>query len=393
MNPELFNRLFEQYTSGVLDEKEKQQLLAMLDDPAYQEVLNSQLYQLYQANGNEETATTLLFDKIHQGVQQRLLQPEKKERPLPEINRLWRYTAAAAMITVLGTGFWLWKMRPAAKNIQPVTEKKTTIPGGNKAVLTLANGEQILLDSAANGTLAQQNGVSIIKQQDGRLAYQTIAGNSQLPATNSLATPRGGQYQLTLPDGTQVWLNTASSIQYPTTFTGKERIVTVTGEAYFEVAQNTNQPFLVNSNNQQIQVLGTAFNINAYQDEPDTRTTLLEGKIRVAAMNTKQSAIVSPGVQAILSTAGDLSTAKANTTEVLAWRNGQIFLTSVSVPVVMRQISRWYDVNIVYEGKIPGNRFFNGIIDRNVPLTSLLEALASNHINTRLEGNTLTVKP
>jgi ferric-dicitrate binding protein FerR (iron transport regulator) len=401
MDHELFDRLFEQHTAGVLNENDKGRLLSMLNDPAYEDALNRNLHALYQLNRDEEIAEPLMGAHIQAGVLQQLQPATITRRPSLRVTRMVRYTAAAALVAAIAIGAWLlYQSQMTDDRPQMTAGKKAIVPGSDKAILTLANGQQIVLDSAANGTLAQQPGSRIIKQ-NGQLVYKSDIEKSKIETSslNTLATPRGGQYNLQLPDGTQVWLNAASSIQYPTAFTGKDRSVTVTGEAYFEVAQNAKQPFIVHSNNQQVQVLGTSFNINAYSDEPDTRTTLLDGSIRITNPTSKNptsshptSAILSPGEQSILSS-GVLTTAKANTQEVMAWRNGQIFLTSVSVPVVMRQISRWYNVDVVYEGKVPANRQFNGLIDRNVPLASLLEALESNNIHTKLEGSTLTVKP
>jgi ferric-dicitrate binding protein FerR (iron transport regulator) len=397
MDQELFDRLFEQHAAGTLDENDRGRLLAMLSDPAYQEALDRNLHALYQSNQDLENANPLMGKHIQAAVLQQVQPSISTRRPSPRITRMVRYVAAAALVAAMAFGgLWYWKMGQKNNGRSQLTKgKKAIVPGSNKAVLTLANGQQIVLDSAANGVLAQQPGAQISKQ-NGQLKYESfVTANSQLPTFNTLSTPRGGRYQLQLPDGTQVWLNAASSIQYPTAFTGKERQVTVTGEAYFEVTQNAKQPFVVNSDNQQVQVLGTSFNINAYSDEADTRTTLLDGSIRITnpISSHPTSAILMPGEQSVLLATGNLNITLANTQEVMAWRNGQISLTSVSVAVVMRQISRWYDVDVVYEGKVPGNRKFNGFIDCTVPLASLLEALESSNIHTKLEGRTITVMP
>ena len=265
--------------------------------------------------------------------------------------------------------------------------KNEVPPGGNHATLTLADGSVISLDSAANGVLTQQGNVKIVKQSNGQLLYEG-AGNHEM-MYNTMTTPRGGQYRLTLPDGTLVWLNAASSVTYPAAFTGRERSVSVTGEVYFEVAANENMPFRVKAGDMNINVIGTRFNVNAYAEEPTVRTTLIEGAVSVSA--GQASAVLKPGQQARVQ--GNHTLAVINnidTEEIIAWKNGYFQFTDADMPAVMRQIEKWYDVKVTYEGAIP-KRSFGGGIQRSLPLSQVLGILEANDVKFKIEGKNITV--
>jgi ferric-dicitrate binding protein FerR (iron transport regulator) len=281
--------------------------------------------------------------------------------------------------------------------------KNDVLPGGNKAVLTLGNGATIILDSAHTGALAQQGNTQVVKLNNGQLLYNHTAKNGENSLTidhspltyNTLSTPRGGQYQLVLPDGSTVWLNAASSIRFPTAFTGNERNVEITGEAYFEVKKNAAMPFTVKMNNgASVQVLGTHFNINAYDDEETIKTTLLEGSVKI----TKDAAlaIIRPGEQATLShksqTSQNIPVQKVDVEEVMAWKNGAFQFGGATIETVMRQISRWYDVEVEYKGNI--SLHFAGTISRNVNISQVLEMLEkAGGIKTTIKGNKVIVTP
>jgi transmembrane sensor len=319
-------------------------------------------------------------------------------------NRWW--AAAAAIILLLGTGTYIYMSRLPKKadvvQVKPESHIKNDVaPGGNKAKLTLSDGSTIILDSAANGTLAQQGNAQVVKLGDGQLLYNHTTKNTGNPLTidhspftyNTLSTPRGGQYQLVLPDGSIVWLNAASSIRYPTAFAGNERRVEVTGEAYFEVTKNAAMPFTVKMNNDaEVEVLGTHFNINAYNDEPATKITLLEGSIKVSGKT--RNVVIKPGQQARLTDQNNTLKVADDTDveEVMAWRNGAFQFGGADIQTVMRQISRWYDVEVEYKGNI--SLHFAGTMSRNVNISQVLEMLEkAGGLKTAVTGRKITVMP
>jgi ferric-dicitrate binding protein FerR (iron transport regulator) len=271
-------------------------------------------------------------------------------------------------------------------------------PGGNKAILTLADGHTIDLDSSANGVLASQ-GNTFVAKLDGQLAYNKAA--SEAPATptyNLLTTPRAGQFTLILPDGSHVWLNNASSLRYPVWFTGNTREVELTGEAYFEVAKDAAHPFRVHIHNSlagadggTIEVLGTSFNIMAYSDETAERATLVDGSIRYSHGNN--SALLKPAEQSVLDARGDLKTVHhVNVDEITAWKNGYFHFDHSSLESTMRQLARWYDITVEYQGTIPPQEFM-GKIQRNMSLSTVLKGLEGENIHFKLVGKKVMVTP
>jgi transmembrane sensor len=312
----------------------------------------------------------------------------------------WRWMAAAAILIVIGTVIFL-SIDRQSKGTEPVVVAKPTVndvlPGGNKATLRLSDGQVINLDSAANGSLATQGNAKIVKQADGQIIY-TMEGKAATEVMyNTMSTPPGGQFRLKLPDGTDVWLNAASSINYPAAFTGKDRTVTITGEAYFEVAtlrlrSGQKMPFKVKINGStEVEVLGTHFNVNAYADEPGIKTTLLEGSVKVS--KDLASVILKPGEQTSVSQRSQPSQPIAVETDlVMAWKNGLFNFNKVSLQDVMKQIARWYDVDIVYQGEIKPKKF-GGEIQRDLNLSEVLEGLKETGIHFRIEGKKLIVLP
>lgn len=319
---------------------------------------------------------------------------------MPAHNRRWIWAAAAAIIFILGAGSYFLLLNKAPQEIAK-TEKKNgplkndVAPGGNKAVLTLADGSAIILDSVQNGALAKQGNVKVIKLNNGQLAYNTSNGQSAEVLYNTVSTPKGGQYKITLSDGTQVWLNAASSIRYPAAFVGKERKVEITGEAYFEVVKNPSLPFIVKVNTPsgdagEVEVLGTHFNINSYADEETVNTTLLEGSVKVSGAD--KSILLSPGEQSQLKPGSSLQVVKGiNIDEAVAWKEGFFHFESAGLSTILRQFSRWYDIDIVYEGKLKQRKFF-GIVSRASTLMNVLKMLKANDINFRVEGKKLIVR-
>lgn len=272
-------------------------------------------------------------------------------------------------------------------------EKQATLanlqPGKNKAILTLANGSRITLDDAANGNLAQQSGVQIVKTKGGQLVYNATPTTANAHEQNTIETPYGGQYTIVLPDHSRVWLNAGSSLSYPVSFAdSKSRLVQLKGEAYFEVAKDHVHPFIVKTDKQEVEVLGTHFNINSYTDEPTTLTTLLEGSVRVYSGTDHK--ILKPGDQAILNTQG-LKIGQANTEEVMAWKNGYFRFNDEKIESVMRKIARWYDVEIEFQGEISQEEY-NGKISRFKSIAQVLDLLGStNTVHFKINGRRILV--
>lgn len=293
---------------------------------------------------------------------------------------------AAAILAIIGSITYLLYHQKPTNNIA-INVPEDIQPGGNKATLTLGNGTTIVLDSAANGSLAQQGNTKIVKVDAGALSYNSGVNPGEV-LYNTIRTPKGGQYQIILADGSKVWLNAESSIRFPTAFLGKDRRVTVTGEVYMEIAKNAAQPFSVQAGANTIAVLGTSFNINAYTDEMAVSTTLIEGTVRV------NSSILKPGQQARVSKTGDIQLVNnADVSQAIAWKNGLFSFTDADLPTVMRQLSRWYNIEVVYEGKVPV-RAFNGEIGRGLTFTQVMKVLSKTHVNYKLEnGNRVIIYP
>jgi transmembrane sensor len=306
----------------------------------------------------------------------------------------WQQLSIAASILILFTAglfFYIIKSEPNRQAVAKNVIKPDLTPGGNKAILTLSNGQSIVLNGAKNGTLAKQGNTDINKLSGSAISYQSASSFAAADAViyNTATTPRGGQFQFILSDGTKVWLNSASSIKFPVAFNSNERKVELTGEAYFEVAHDAKRPFRVVSNQQQVEVLGTHFNINAYNDEDVINTTLLEGSVKVTSANTAITIV--PGQQAQFKD-GKINVAAVNVDDAVAWKNGLFNFNDNSIEEVMKQLSRWYDVDIKYEGQLPSRRF-SGEISRNVNASQILDILSFKKIHYRIEGKSIIVMP
>ena len=334
-------------------------------------------------------ASSKLFKAIHDKIR-------AESRPVRRrVISLRKIAVAASVIGLLLLSTILLFNRNTSKDtvnarVSEQRFKNDVSPGGDKATLTLADGSTVVLDEAQNGTLAQQGSSKVIKV-GGKLMYDPTNKNSKEIVYNTITTPNGGQYQLELPDGSLVWLNATSSVHFPTSFVGKERRIEITGEAYLEVAKNRDMPFIVTLNNAEIRVLGTHFNVNAYSDEDNVKTTLLEGSVEfVHGVNAnmlkpgQQSQLASDGVTKVVS--------NVDVDEVVAWKNGMFDFENAGIETVMRQLSRWYDVEIEYKGKT--DDLFIAEMRRKIKLSDALKALElTGKVKFEIQGRKIIVMP
>lgn len=377
------------------------QWLAKENDPERLAFFNQLLDEEADNAGFSEDELQTVLQK-NAGVINRRIEDNESSARIRKFSWL-KLSAAAAVLICLSFSAWLWLgHNNDAVAVQSNNKKgaKMIEPGGDKAVLTLANGQTVVLDEAGNGDLAQQGNTKVIKL-NGQLSYQQTGG-TKAPPYNTITTPRGGQYKLILADGTKVWLNAASSLRFPVSFSGDVRTVELSGEGYFEVAAMHSSehrkkiPFLVKilhaaGNTGEVEVLGTHFNIMAYADEAAVKTTLLEGSVRIK--NSKANTLLQPGEQASLQKETLEVHKRVDVEEVIAWKEGYFqFDRKAPIEQVMRQVARWYDVEIVYEGAIP-NRRFGGKIARDSRLQDVLKMLELNNIRFRIEGRKITVTP
>jgi transmembrane sensor len=385
--------LFDRYCHNICSQEELNEFWALLNDHSGDDMLSEDLKKLWHKQRTGPLASdNVNWEKIAGTMQSRIEAAEIDYSKFTVVP-IWKrpmVAAAAILILIAGTAFWFLQNKPAEPGaIASATHD--VAPGMNGAILTLADGKKIILDSTGNGQLTIEGNTKITKHNDG-LAYTAGTENTNATSFNTLSTPRARQFQLTLPDGTHVWLNAASSITYPTAFTGKKREVTVTGEVYFEVVHNTSTPFIVAVNEATIQVFGTNFNVNAYPDEAAVRTTLLEGSVKVT--NALGSVMIKPGEQANIT--DQRNSIKVLTDpdidQVMAWKNGEFAFNNTSVESILQQAARWYDVDIVMEAKIKEGFTVN--VSRNVPISKLLKSMeVSGGVHFEVDGRTIRVRP
>lgn len=377
--------LLQKFLDGVITDAESEALFAWLkENPAAAESpeLESLLEEVYHRSFEEPPA---LSPAAGARILDRLM--ESTAAPVVPMRRRWiPYAAAAALLlTAAGTAMLVMRNKKAAPPLAGNTIAAPAKPG-NHAMLTLASGQQIRLDSAYGDIV--KSGDLQVNNNKGELDYK---GNANTAELHTLTTPKGGQYRLTLPDGTNVWLNAASSITFPTAFNGKYRQVKMTGEVYFDIKQQASQPFMVNIDGKaSVEVLGTEFNVNAYPDEPGIRTTLLQGSVRMLHHNA--TAVLKPGQQAVVSNDQLNVTTSADTEMVVAWKEGLFRFEHTPLDAVLRQLARWYDVQVVYEQGVPGI-LFSGEIKRDLDLNQALTVLSTMGVHYRVEGRKLIIMP
>ncbi|MES2891807.1 MAG: FecR domain-containing protein [Bacteroidota bacterium] len=387
----LLDRLFSESATA----EEKTELMSLLDKPDHDEVVKQYLDAAW---GNVPLPQQLNEAQSASMLSAILSRQETPVVPLTTTRnyRTWYRVAAAILILAISAAGYFILDRPGiqagrAPLAQKSSEPKQDIaPGTSGAILTLANGSTIVLDTAADGNLAQQ-GNTRIQKNGGTIQYVSKGGELAANAINTISTPRGKKFQLRLDDGTIVWLNAASSIRFPASFDRLSRSVEITGEAYFEVAKDASRPFTVKVNDMQVQVLGTHFNINAYDDEPVVKTTLLEGSVKVN--NPVSGKMLVPGQQAQLAAGGGLQVKTGvNTSEVIAWKNDLFSFNNTDVNSLMRQLSRWYDAEIVMPKNIEPVTF-NGQISRSANISDVLKILElTEEISFTIQGKKVIVK-
>ncbi|TCC96997.1 DUF4974 domain-containing protein [Pedobacter hiemivivus] len=347
----------------------------------------------------DETELDLRMLQIYDQLKPNLIQVSQQNTILRPIRNYFKYSIAAAILVVFSVALYFYNFdhgQPTQSGLTTQHQGADVNPGGNKAILTLADGSKISLTDAGNGELAKQAGIIVTKTKDGQLVYEISKENRAATeiAYNTISTPAGGQYQINLPDGTTVWLNASSTLKYPTAFVKDKRKVVLTGEAYFEVAKNPNQPFVVSTNGagkaQEVTVLGTHFNINSYQNEEATKTTLLEGAVKVST-SLQGNVTLKPGQQAILEST--LKVMDVDVTQAIDWKNGNFYFNDENIESIMRKLARWYDIDVVYSGNIP-NINFGGEISRSKKLSEVLKVLETTKtIHFKIEGRRVTVMP
>lgn len=389
--------LIEKYIANTCTRKELEQLLVMIENETDTEAITQTLKDHWERSGQKNALreseldvkfALLMQDARHEAPVISMLSAKKERR------KNIRYAAAAIIICMLSVSlYFLFKPQPArqiSKTENIKSPANDVAPGGNKAILTLANGTSIILDSAANGTLTTQGNSKILKL-NGMLSYNTLKNKSSEVLYNTISTPRGGQYELMLSDGSKVWLNAASSLRFPASFVGKERKVELLGEAYFEVAKNAAMPFKVKVHGMEVEVLGTHFNINSYDNESMIRTTLLEGSVKINKNNS--SSLLKPGQQAQMNKAGEIKIINnVDVEEAIAWKEGKFQFDKADIHDIMRQLARWYDVDVEYKGTVSSH--FGGTISRDVNLSQVLNMLhLTGEVNFQIQDKKVVVMP
>lgn len=387
--------LLDHYLAGTTEPEEEKELMALIAKSDEEEALQELLLRFIGEAQPEYQPSQETRDAILEAIFK--VQLPGKVVPLKSRPKIWRWVAAAAIILLLAGGSYLLFMDRSGNEPAIALEQSThdVNPGSYKARLTLSDGSTIVLDSARAGQLARQ-GSTVIMNRDGEIAYESGKGTIDV-VYNTVSTGNGETYSFSLPDGSKIWLNSASSIHFPVAFSGQERRVEVRGEVYVKVAHDPKKPFIAAAGGLEVLALGTEFNVNAYADEESTSATLVEGKVKVAPEGDSKaekvsSVILEPGQQTKMLRNGELTAAaKVNVDEIAAWKTGLFHFESADLKTILRQFARWYDIEVVYEGKVTDRKFFV-IVSRSTSLKGVLELLQDNNILFKLEGKKLIVQ-
>jgi len=366
--------LLHQYADNLASKEEMEEMFALLNEAENEDALKQAILESAEPYTTEIELPQQQWNKMWATIQSATTQ---KPRSQQIISMRWLRVAAAAVIlfAIAGVVYFFSEKSAAKTAIAAINNSynNDVLPGGDKAILTLADGTKIILDTAHNGSLVQQGNTIIVKNKTGQLVYNAGKENAEQVLYNTVTTPVGGKYQLVLPDGSMVWLNAASSLRFPAAFTGSERDVELTGEAYFEVAKNAAMPFHVKADGADVKVLGTHFNVMAYPDEQTINTTLLEGKVKITQGETEK--FLEPGMQAIVDKkTRTIKVTSANTEQSTGWKNDMFRFKETSIQELMRQVERWYNVEVEYRTQ-RSDQAYTGMVPRTQNVSALLQYL------------------
>ncbi|WP_343563983.1 FecR domain-containing protein [Sphingobacterium sp.] len=404
------NELLKRYLQGKCTVAEQQLIADFLDDPnnliLLHQIMAEQTDSLWDSPEDiPQHDSGQIADwqrRLHERIAAEQLIPADKISPnlyhrriIPIRKRIQWFAAAILLVVGMGALLWFWIPRGAEPGEQLAHQKKDITPGSEKAILKLSDGSMISLSDAANGKLVDQAGVNVLKTAAGEIVYTAAGKAAASKAFNSISTPNGGQYRVTLPDGSKAWLNAASSLTYPTEFDQNERRVKMTGEVYFEIAKVSNEkkeriPFFVETDKQLIQVLGTTFNVNAYTNEPQDCTTLVEGSVRLLVKGNGQSELLKPGQQALVGK--NMQLTAADMQQNLAWVNGYFIFRREELGSILRKIARWYDVTVECPPELSTMKF-TGKVSRSQSLSAVADMIASvNKVKLEIKERRIIVK-
>jgi len=396
MDEQRLHELIERYISDRCS-PEDMRLLAAIIAEGNEELLSKIMDRQLESSKAATEDFPGITEKITAAIAAKIsLQPAAQSPviPIKQIRPWKRWAVAAALLAAVSTGIYFWRSKADTVDL-PIADQPTTpaiiAPGKDGAILTLADGSTMVLDSLGNGTLTTQSGTKVVLN-NGQLSYNNNGNTAVEIAFNTITTPKGRQFRLQLEDGTKVWLNAASSLTYPAAFTGKDRRVEITGEAFFEVAKDQNRPFHVKVNDEtEIEVLGTQFNINSYLNETNISTTLIEGSVQINNRNGKTRII--PGQQAqVITGAEEVKVLNnVNTGKITAWKDGVFNFENASLFEVMRQLERWYDIEVEYDKGVQNYEFF-GKMGRDLSLQEVLRGLEMNEVDFKVEGRRIVVR-
>lgn len=381
---ERIHYLLQQFTAKTLSQAEREELLVLAENST--SLLSDEIVKMIIA---EEEHAVNVVDAKWNPVLNKILAVDKPTRsPKRILMKSLKWAAAAVVFIVFSFAAYL-SLQKKKEHVFATD----VAPGKNKAILTLADGKKISLSDAMNGDIAKEAGFSITKTADGQLVYN-VAGSENVNDSrlNTISTPNGGEWQIQLPDGSMVWLNAASSIQYSLNIgTAKQRVVKLDGEAYFEVAKNATHPFIVETDKQSVEVLGTHFNINSYKDERLTKTTLLEGSVRVSHNITNESEVLKPGEQSFVSVSG-MDIKEVNVDEAIAWKNGYFMFNNERQESILRKVARWYNVEIEYADADAKEVMYYGTVSRFEKISKVLRKFEqTGEVRFDIKGNKVIV--
>lgn len=393
MKEQRLEELFRRYLHEGLTDAEETELFQLWLDPLLENRMAQLLNDFYNGLPEDKDMTDREADLVFQQI-------VKKQAPVHQLpvvtgRTIWkRVVVAASVLLLVGlSGYFLFFNKKQERS-QEVAQAKLPVdigaPKTNRAMITLANGQRIYLDSAAKGSLTVQGAVKLLKLEDGKIAYKATGALQGETGYNTLFNPRGSRViDMALSDNSHVWLNAGSSVTYPVAFTGNERKVSVEGEAYFEVAHDALKPFIVSKGKTAVRVLGTRFNVNAYDDESDIRVTLLEGSVQVT--DRQHAAAIKPGEQAIVKADKINVAGNVDLEQVMSWKEGYFRMKGTDLASLMRQVARWYDVQVVYKSSVPEARF-GGLINREVNVSDVLTALEQYGIHSGFENGKIIIQ-